>query len=157
MTRTHEVSSSGKVEPLRLAGSPVSEQHLRACDAARLGMPKVWRDQLCRGIIADGFETAEQARESAIFVLQLLALEFEDRGDGVSGAAAPPEAPTIEQVPLRLAGEQSMRPIGHKSADRDLRQALCGAEIAGIEAFGPHDVCLVCEELAKQYGPGELQ
>jgi hypothetical protein len=65
---------------------------------------------------------------------------------------------TPETTPeLRLAGDGRMRPLGHKTADPDLRVALCGAELVGIEAFGPHDLCLVCEELAKQYGPGELK
>jgi hypothetical protein len=35
--------------------------------------------------------------------------------------------------------------LAHIAADETERRGLCGAEIAGIEPFGPFERCVVCQ------------
>lgn len=50
--------------------------------------------------------------------------------------------------PMRLIGHLPRVPF-----DTETRVALCGAEIAGIKAFGEFDPCVVCDELWDQLYP----
>jgi len=50
--------------------------------------------------------------------------------------------------PMRLIGHLPRVPF-----DDTTRIALCGAEIAGIKAFGVFDPCVVCDEMWDQLYP----